>query len=355
MAKVIQLRVSVAPTGKVLMDPASASRIALGNRECQQAAEPGRAAAARGRAKLNVLNRRIAETNGRVTSIDGEFKGTAAGKAHVPPMRAWASFLVFAVLFVAEFAIADGLLDFAYLQGRAADAVTFLEHFENRGLFEGLVFAVTDYSTPKEWAAAGISTIIFFTAKGTGTWIRQRAAGRASVPAWLVIAFNCVLLATCSGFVILRHAALAANPDSADIAYLAPVFLFFQLLFYVGATFLSAWNADPDPEATRLASLLIRERRALENLVRERAAVSAEVTSAIVAAQAKCDQIRNQAVWDIAAYRHANLKYRDPSEPAPDFLTEAVSPGVFEPIEFDPPPDGPADTLEDILKRTGSG
>lgn len=355
MAKVIQLRASVAPTGKVLMDPAAASILALGNRECQRAAEPGRTAAARGRAKLNALNRRIGETYGRVTSIDGEFKGIAAGKTHVPPMRAWVSFIVFAVLFIAEFAIADGLLDFAYLQGRAAEAADFLGHFEGRGFFEGLVYAVTDYSTPKEWTAAGISTVTFFSAKGAGTWIRQRAAGRNSVPAWLVIAWNCVLLAACSGFVLLRHAALAANPDSADLAYLAPVFLFFQLLFYTGATFLSAWNADPDPEATRLATNLKRERVTLEKLVRERAAVSTEVTSAIVAAQAKCDQIRSQAVWDITAYRHANLKYRDPSEPVPGFLTDAVSPGVFEPIEFDPPTDGPADTLEEILKRTGSG
>lgn len=354
MAKVIQLRAAVEPTGKVLMDPASASRIALGNRECQEAAEPARTQAARNRPKLDGLNRRIGKSYGRVTAIEGEFKEKAAGKTHVPPMRTWVTVVVFAVLFIAEFAIADGLLDYAYLQGRAYNAATFLEHFKERGFFEGLVYAVTDYSTPKEWAAAGISTITFFAAKGTGTWIRQRAAGRSAVPAWLVIAFNSVFLASCAGFVLLRYAALASNADSADFAYLAPVFLFLQLLFYAGATLLSAWNADPDPEATRLATLLRRERRTLEKLVRERAAVSAEVTSALVAAQAKCDQIRSQALWDVMAYRTANLKYRDPSEPAPDFLTAAVSPGVFEPIEFDPPTDGPADTLEEILKRTGS-
>lgn len=355
MAKVIQLRAAVEPTGKILMDPASASMIALGNRDCQKAAEAGRTLAARSRSKLNGLNRRIGESQRRAFDIDAEFKGKAAGKTHVPPMRAWVTAIVFSVLFVAEFAIADGLLDYAYLQGRAADAATFLEHFENRGFLEGLVFAITDYSTPKEWAAAGISTITFFTAKGTGTWIRQRSADRSAVPAWLVIAFNCVLLSACAGFVLLRYAALASNPDSADYAYLAPVFLAIQLLFYAGATFLSAWTADPDPEATRLESLLRRERLMLEKLVLERTAVSAEVTSAIVSAQAKCDEIRSRTLWDITAYRHANLKYRDPTDPAPSFLTAAVSPGVFEPIEFDPVPDGPADTLEEVMKRTESG
>lgn len=355
MAKVIQLHTAFEPTGKVLMDPASASRIALGNRECQEVAEPAKTQAAKSRSKLNGLNRRIRVSDGRVSEIDEEFKSKAAGKTHVPPLWPWVTALAFAVLGIAEFCITDALIDFLYMQGRAADAITFLEHFENRGLAEGFVYSMTDYLTPKAWAAAGISTVVFLSAKTTGTWIRQKAAGRGSIPVWLVVAFQCVLLAACSGFVLLRYAVLASNPDTADLAYLAPVFLFVQLLFYAGATLVSAWVADPDPEASRLAALLKRERLQLEKLLRERAAVSAEVTSALVTAQAKCDQIRSQAVWDAMAYRAANLKYRDPAEPAPAFLTAAISPGVFEPIEFDPPPDGPADTLEEILKRTGSG
>ena len=175
------------------------------------------------------------------------------------------------------------------------------------------------------------------------------------MPAWLVVAFNAVFLAACVGYVFLRYASLDSNPDSADLAYLAPVFLPIQLFFYAGATFVAAALADPDPEAARLGSLLKAEKKALEKLVLERSKVSAEVTSILVGAQAKCDQLASQALWDIAAYRHANLLYRDPTETPPAFLTAAISPGVFEPIAFDPPPECPAHTLEEILKPTGTG
>lgn len=355
MAKVIELHAPTQPTGKTKTDPAAASRIALGNKERQETSAGSKALAAAKRPTLNRLNREIAESKDRYVDHEAEFKATCGGKTHVPPAAAWVMALFYVIGFLAEFAIAEGLLDYSFLQGRAANAITFLEHFEGRGLFEGLVFSITDYSTQKGWAALGFAFYTFGAAKITGTWVRQREAKRQGMSTWFVIAINTIFLATCVGFVFLRHASMAANPDSADLAYLAPVFLPIQLFFYSIASYVAAWLADPDPEARRLGKLVKRERKVLEKLIRQRAEVSAEVTSILVTAQARCDQIASQAVWDISAYRHSNLKYRDQSVPPPEFLTSAIGPEVFEPIAFDPPPDCPAHTLEEVLRQTGTG
>ena len=93
----------------------------------------------------------------------------------------------------------------------------------------------------------------------------------------------------------------------------------------------------------------------MEKLIRQRVDVSAEVTSALVTAQTKCDQVANQVVWDVSAYRHGNLKYRDREAPVPDFLLSQIGPEVFEPVAFEPHPDCPAHTLEEVLGKTGSG
>lgn len=355
MAKVIELHAPTAPTGKTLTDPAAASRIALGNKERQAASVGAKGHSASKRSKLNRLNREIGESKVRFLTHEAELKKECGGKIHVPPAPAWIAALFFVVGFLAEFAIAEGLLDYSFLQGRAADAITFLEHFEGRGFFEGLVFSITDYSTQKEWAALGFAFYTFGAAKITGTWVRQREAKRNGMSTWFVVTINAIFLATCVGFVLMRHASMALNPDSADLAYLAPVFLPIQLFFYSIASYVAAWLADPDPEAGRLGALVKKERKVMGKLISERAEVSAEITSILVAAQAKCDQIASQTIWDIAAYRHANLKYRDRTQPAPGFLVTAIGSEVFEPIAFDPPPDCPAHTLEEVLRQTGSG
>jgi hypothetical protein len=355
MAKLIEFRLPIQPTGKLKVDPATAAMIGQGKTKRQETAAGANAYAASKRASLDRLNREIGESNGRLVAHQAEFQSTCGGRVHVPPVPAWVVALLYAVGIVAELAIADALLDYSFLRGRPADALTFLEHFEGRGFIEGLLFVVTDYSTPKELVAAGIAIFVFVAAKVTGTWTRQREAKRQSVSTWLVVATNAVFFSACVAFVVLRHASMAANPDSADLAYLAPVFLPIQLFFYAVATYVAAWLADPDTEARRLNALVNRERKILERLMRQRAEVSAEVTSVLITAQAKCDQIANQTMWDISAYRHGNLKYRDRETPVPEFLLAPVGPEVFEPVAFEPPPDCPAHTLEEVLGKTGTG
>lgn len=355
MAKVIELHVPIQPTGKEPCDPASASIIALGNKKRKAVSVGPKSFAANKRAKLNSIQKEIADAKARFHRHESEFKEKCGGKIHVPPLSAWVVWLIYAAGFFAECAIASGLLDYSFLQGRAADASTFLEHFEGRGFFEGLVYAISDYSTQKGWAALGTAVCTFVAAKITGTWICQREAKRTGMPTWTVITVNALFLALCLGYVVLRHASMVSNPDSADFAYLAPVFLPIQLFFYAVATYVAAWLADPDKEATRLNVLMQRERKLMEKLIRQRSVISAEVTSVLVAAQAECDQIASQAIWDISSYRHANLKYRDQSTKPPVFLVSAIGPEFFEPIAFDPPPEYPADPLDEILSKAGTG
>ena len=141
-----------------------------------------------------------------------------------------------------------------------------------------------------------------------------------------------------------------SDERSADFAHLAPVFLGVQLLFYAGASFLAAWLADPDPEASRLAA---RERALageFEKLLAKRAALSAPVTSALSSARLRCEEIACRALWNVASYRAGNLSARPRGDAPPEFLLGAVASDVFEPVWLDPPPDPPADTLADVMK-----
>lgn len=354
MANITYIHVRPKSTGKAKVDPASS--VMLGHRNLQRNAaveKTGRFVAGR-RAELNGTDHEIAEALQEHHKVEKEFEQKCGGSEHVAPFGVWVRAVVFAVGLIAEFVIGDSLLDYAFIQGRPLGSPNFLEHFEGVGLFEGLLYAVTDYSTPKEWAAIGIAVFMFIAAAVTGIWVRQRESGRSQIPKWGVITVNAVILVACVGYVLLRHAMMQATPNSEPFAYLAPVFLAIQTFFYAIACLWAAANADPDPLAAGFAKRKASAKAKLSKLLAKRARISSEVTSAIVGTIRKCDEIAAQALWDIAAYRHANLRYRDPNEEAPDFLTAPINPGVFEPIYLDPVPDLPAETMEAILKATGT-
>lgn len=351
MAEILEFRPRPQSTGRVVCDPVTAVMVTHANADRQAAAAAANSVAGKARSGINAVDRKLSELRDGIVDARSRLRESCGGRVHVPPLSAWAVFAIYAVGFIAELAIADGLLDFAFLQGRPSDAPNFLAHFEGAGIFEGLVYALTDYSTQKAWASVGIAAYTFACAKANGTWVRQRAAGRPDVPAWGVVVWNAVFLLASAGYVALRYAAMSHEEASADFAHLAPVFLVIQLMFYVGASFLAAWLADPDPEATRLAKVDARLTSRFEKLVERRAALSAPVAGAISAARNRCDQIAATALWNIASYRAGNLSSRPVGEPVPDFLTSAVGEGVFEPVLLDPPPDPPAGLLDDVLRR----
>lgn len=354
MADITYIHEHPKPTGKEKVDPASSVMIGHGNLQCRKAVEKTGWFVAGRRAEINSMDHEIAETLQEHSKVENELLQKCGGNEHVAPFSIWVQAVVFVVGLIAEFVIGDSLLDYAFIQGRPPGSPKFLEHFEGVGVFEGLLYAVTDYSTQKEWAAIGIAVFMFISAAITGIWVRQRASGRSQIPKWGVITVNAVILAACVGYVLLRHAMMQATPDSEPFAYLAPVFLAIQTFFYAIACLWAAANADPDPLAAGFAKRKVFAKAKLSKLLAKRARISSEVTSAIVGTIRKCDEIAAKTLWDIAAYRHANLRYRDPNEEAPDFLTAPINPAVFEPIYLDPVPDLPAKTMEAILKVTGT-
>lgn len=355
MADVTYIHVRPKATGKAKVDSAASIMINRANRDRNAVVEKAGRHVAGKRASINAKDGEITEAGSEIRAVDKDLVQKCGGSVHVPPFGMWVRLIAIVVGLIAEEALASALLDYAFLQGRPPQAPDFLQHFEERGFFEGLMYAISDYATQKEKIAVGVALYMFGAAEITGIWIRQRESGRSTVSTWLVVAANSVILAACVGYVFLRHAMMQGSPDTESIAYLAPVFLAIQMFFYAVACLWAAMNADPDPLAAGLAKRKAGLKKKIAKLVARRAELSSEVTSTIVGTVRKCDEIAAGALWDIAAYRHANLLYRDPNDEVPDFLTSPISPGVFEPVYLDPVPDLPADTMEAVLKATGSG
>lgn len=323
----------------VVAEPYVHRLVAQGNAERAEIASKAAAEIKRERARMERLNRTLAETRGELRKAESEFFAKCGGARHVPPIGPAVFWTVAAVLAVGDFAVAYELLDYLGIKGHPRPDAAFASYFSEAGPVGGSLAAFSDYANEKFAVALALAVGTVTGAKVTGTWIRQRPARRPqSLSGWAVAAWNCSFAFLVGGFAFVREAQVAGQ-GIAELGGMWPVFVAVQGFAYGATVLLAAFAADPDPEAKRLSVRIgvLKEER--ERAWRERQSVSERCSRLWSQASSAADSEAHRILGMVAAYRDGNFASRPPGSPPPPYMAGRIGPEVFAPLPLDPLPD----------------
>lgn len=349
MADVLELRrFRPAASGTKVLEPFAARLVAQGNRERFELASKANAEAKRDRAEINRLDLSLREASDELARTEAEFLRECGGRRYRKPLPGWAFAAFAAVAVCGEWALAYGLLDYF---GMAGPVPT--EPAGEGGFGDFAASAVRFLLNEKLWYSFFLAASLFAVAKATGTWARQRAAGRpGGLPGWAVAVANVGVAAFAWGFASIREVQLAADGAGELVGHSA-AFLAVQCFGYLAAAAFAAWNADPDPEASRLAARCDRLRDERERLWKKRATLASRRTEAWAKARDEASATVHRVLGMVAAYRDHNFANRPPGCLPPDYMLSAVGEEAFEPLPLDPPPDPPAGDIRRAVGEIG--
>lgn len=356
MAEILQFSDRAKPAGhSAVLEPFALRLIEQGNGERSAIVAKADVAAKRARARMNMLDRELSETDADLDRARAEFRSSCGERRHRPQVPTWAFFLLAACAVLGEWAIAYELLDFLGVRGHPDPGKPLSAYFAGVGTWEGISAAISDYANEKAVLSLSLAASAFGLAKMTGTWLKQRPARRSSgVPDLAAAAGNLAFLAMAGGFSYLREVQLARE-GGGEMAGAWVVFLGVQCFAYVAAAALSAWAADPDPEAARLSERVAKLTAERARVWGERAALAEKSAALCAGARNAAAETAHRIAGMVAAYRDANFASRPASSPPPAFMRTAVGEDSFAPLPLDPFADPPAREIGEAVGRIGNG
>lgn len=353
MAEVLNLpRNRVSTSDSMVFEPFVARVTHQANEKRIKLATKADALVKANRAEVNRIDAEISEVVSELRRLRTVFRIRCDELRWQRPVPVWVTLAFALVAILGEFTLIYELLDYLGATGHPDPQKPLVAYFSDGG-WQGLAVALGDYGNEKALYGAFISATMFFSAKVSGAWVRQRWTNRPeSLPGWFIVVLNLMFMLFVAGFALAREAHVLHQGVS-ELQGFWPTFVAIQAFGYVGACAFSAWVSPPDPQAARLACRIDQLLAIRKELWGKRTGIHRKAAAIHAQASNECQAVLHNTLGLIASYRDANFSARPTGDVPPLFMRREVPPNVFEPLIMDVLADPPAgyliDEAEDVL------